>query len=154
MWLALQKMITFGKNWASFIKWLQNNICACILWFTTLHKDVHWKSYLHNIFLDSNGNESFNKLIKSCNDFIFKKGKWLEMVSLVHFLEEADCSDASNILRVTGLQYMGTAKWKHLIQKGSANILTLLSLMILKILQINQNVPSQKRLKFTSKQSF
>ena len=108
----LQEFESKVDNWKSFSAWLRTNTCAKLLWFTSCYKDELWDGNYHGAFLDTNGNESWNELLKGCASYLLKRGKGLDVISLVNHLEKEDASDAKNILRSSGLQYMGSAKWK------------------------------------------
>ena len=114
----LQEMEAKGDNWKTFASWLRKNSCASTLWFTHCHKHEIWEGTYPGVFLDTNGNESFNERLKGSTDYLLSRGNGLSLVHLVNFLEKEDARDAKNILNSSGLQYMGSSKRKSSSNRG------------------------------------
>ena len=110
---SLDYMLTIGGKWGTFGKWIEENAYAYVLWFQTFYKEEIWGSFMMNVMLDTNANESSFNRIKSNSEFRRTSSRGMPLLRLVDLLEEMDRFDEENVLKRSGMQLMSTPAWKR-----------------------------------------
>lgn len=88
-----------------------------ILWSKLAYIGKYWDAAIHDFVSDTNANELFNALPRSCDFYRIPCVKSIDTMKLVHLQEKANPNDARRVLCRNGALYQGVSCWKRLPQK-------------------------------------
>lgn len=115
---AISAMKEKGGKWFHFSCWLEMNIAARILWFSSFYKK-DWNFVISRYAMwQTNCNEAYNSQLKGSSDFLLRRGNGLSIVELVEFLHVQDTNMEHSLDSSTlQIQHSSQPLWRRAPKK-------------------------------------